>query len=147
MNKRLQREIRDLKKNAVDNVSVGPSADDVSVWDASIMGPIGTPFEGGVFRLSIHFPAAYPFKPPTVRFITPIFHPNISSSGSICLDILKGNWTPLLNTRAILLSVCSLLANPNPDDPLEPDHADLYVQNRERFNEVAREWVRWHASV
>lgn len=65
-------------------------------WQATIMGPGDSPFQGGVFFLAIHFPTDYPFKPPKVNFTTRIYHPNINSNGSICLDILRDQWSPAL---------------------------------------------------
>nr|XP_014354356.1 PREDICTED: ubiquitin-conjugating enzyme E2 D3-like isoform X3 [Latimeria chalumnae] len=65
-------------------------------WQATIMGPNDSPYQGGVFFLTIHFPTDYPFKPPKVAFTTRIYHPNINSNGSICLDILRSQWSPAL---------------------------------------------------
>lgn len=65
-------------------------------WQATIMGPGDSPYSGGVFFLAIHFPTDYPFKPPKVNFTTRIYHPNINSNGSICLDILRDQWSPAL---------------------------------------------------
>lgn len=65
-------------------------------WQATIMGPSDSPYSGGVFFLAIHFPTDYPFKPPKVNFTTRIYHPNINSNGSICLDILRDQWSPAL---------------------------------------------------
>ena len=100
------------------------------------MGPNDSPFQGGIFNLSIHFPTDYPFKPPIIffNFITKIYHPNISSSGSICLDILKQQWSPALTINKILLSICSLLTDPNPDDPLVPEAANLFKNNKKNMN-------------
>jgi len=78
------------------------------------MGPEGSPYAGGVFFLKIQFPQDYPFKPPKVTFRTRIYHCNINSQGAICLDILKDNWSPALTTSKVLLSICSLLTDPNP---------------------------------
>ncbi|MEI4850539.1 ubiquitin-conjugating enzyme E2, partial [Klebsiella pneumoniae] len=74
--------------------SAGPVGEDMFHWQATIMGPSDSPFSGGVFLVSIHFPPDYPFKPPKVSFRTKVFHPNINSNGSICLDILKEQWGP-----------------------------------------------------
>ena len=98
--------------------SAGPVGDDLFHWSATIMGPDDSPYSGGVFFLNIHFPSDYPFKPPKITFTTRIYHPNINSNGSICLDILKDQWSPALTISKVLLSICSLLCDPNPDDPL-----------------------------
>ena len=112
----------------------------------AIMGAKGGPYEGGLFYLSIHFPATYPFKPPICKFITKIFHPNISGGGSICLDILKENWSPALTVAKVLLSICSLMEDPNPDDPLVPAIAELYTRNRAEYTRRAKEFTAWHAN-
>jgi len=109
------------------------------------MGPPDSPFQGGVFFLTIHFPTDYPFKPPKVAFTTRIYHPNINSNGSICLDILRSQWSPALTISKVLLSICSLLTDPNPDDPLVPEIARAYKTDREKYNELAREWTRKYA--
>ncbi|KAL6439653.1 hypothetical protein ACFW04_004026 [Cataglyphis niger] len=104
-----------------------------------------SPYQGGVFFLTIHFPTDYPFKPPKVAFTTRIYHPNINSNGSICLDILRSQWSPALTISKVLLSICSLLCDPNPDDPLVPEIARIYKTDREKYNELAREWTRKYA--
>lgn len=109
------------------------------------MGPPDSPYQGGVFFLTIHFPTDYPFKPPKVAFTTRIYHPNINSNGSICLDILRSQWSPALTISKVLLSICSLLCDPNPDDPLVPEIARIYKTDREKYNELAREWTRKYA--
>ena len=86
--KRLEKEIEDIKKEEISNVSFEPINGNIFEWKSVILGPIGTPYEGGVFYLNIHIPLNYPFKPPLVTFKTKIYHPNINSTGSICLDCL-----------------------------------------------------------
>merc|ERR1711871_1667149 len=109
------------------------------------MGPGESPYEGGVFFLSIKFPADYPFKPPKVTFTTRIYHPNINASGGICIDILKDNWSPALTVLKVLLSVCSLLTDPNPDDPLVTDIARIYKEDKPTYDRTAAEWTRKYA--
>jgi ubiquitin-conjugating enzyme E2 D/E len=143
--RRILKEITELRNDAPENCSAGPREDDVYTWDAMILGPTDTPYAGGVFNLEIHFPSDYPFKPPKVVFITKIYHPNISSQGNICLDILKNQWSPALTIGKVLLSICSLLADPNPSDPLMPDIADIYMKNKSAYEANAREWTRRYA--
>ena len=98
--------------------SAGPKGDNLYEWVSTILGPPGSPYEGGVFFLDIHFTPEYPFKPPKVTFRTRIYHCNVNSQGVICLDILKDNWSPALTISKVLLSICSLLTDCNPSDPL-----------------------------
>jgi len=110
-----------------------------------LIGPPESVYEGGVFFLRIMFPKEYPFKPPTVTFITKIYHPNINSEGGICLDILKKQWSPALTISKVLLSLSSLLTDPNPDDPLVMSIAKVYKNNRAQYGLNAKEWVKKYA--
>jgi ubiquitin-conjugating enzyme E2 D/E len=143
---RIQRELKLLLSDPPDNCSAGPIEDDIFHWEGTIMGPTDTVYEGGIFNLDIQFPSNYPFKPPKVRFLTKIYHPNINSGGFICLDIFKENWSPALTISKVLLSLCSLLTDPNPDDPLVVDIADEYVNDREKYNNTARSWTQIYAN-
>lgn len=143
--KRIKKELEDLKRDPPAQCSAGPVGDDLFHWQATIMGPPDSSYQGGVFFLTIHFPTDYPFKPPKVAFTTRIYHPNINSNGSICLDILRSQWSPALTISKVLLSICSLLCDPNPDDPLVPEIARIYKNDREKYNELAREWTRKYA--
>jgi ubiquitin-conjugating enzyme E2 D/E len=144
--RRIQREIVDLTKDAPDNCSAGPRGENIYLWDGLIVGPTDSPYAGGMFRLEIHFPTDYPFKPPKLVFKTKIYHPNIAPSGAICLDILKDQWSPALTVSKVLLSICSLLTDPNPKDPLVPEIAQEYMQDRETYNETARAWTEKYAA-
>ncbi|KAJ2001608.1 Ubiquitin-conjugating enzyme E2 4 [Coemansia thaxteri] len=144
--KRIQKELKDLERDPPSSCSAGPIGDEIFHWQATIIGPESSPFSGGIFFLSIHFPTDYPFKPPKVNFTTRIYHPNINSNGSICLDILRDQWSPALTISKVLLSICSMLTDPNPDDPLVPEIAHIYKTDRERYDSTAREWTRKFAS-
>ena len=109
------------------------------------MGPDGSPYSGGVFFLHINFPQDYPFKPPKVSFTTKLYHPNVNSTGAICLDILKDQWSPALTIAKVLLSISSLMNDPNPDDPLVPEIAHIYKGDRPKYDAMAREWTRKYA--
>ncbi|CAN1303208.1 Ubiquitin-conjugating enzyme E2 28 [Linum perenne] len=92
--KRILKELKDLQKDPPSSCSAGPVAEDMFHWQATIMGPSDSPYSGGVFLVTIHFPPDYPFKPPK---------PNVNSNGSICLDILKEQWSPALTISKVFL--------------------------------------------
>lgn len=143
--KRILTELKDLRKDPPANCSAGPAGDDIFKWEGVIMGPSDSPFAGGVYNLRIQFPVDYPFKCPNITFTTKIYHPNISSSGVICLDILKSQWSPALTIGKVLLSICSLLTDPNPADPLMPEIAHEYITNKAKYDATAREWTMMYA--
>jgi ubiquitin-conjugating enzyme E2 D/E len=138
--KRIQKELLELQKDGgAMNVSAGPKGDNLNEWGGIIVGPYGTPYEGGVYNLDIVFPKDYPFKPPKVKMTTPIYHCNVSGNGYICLDVLKDKWSPVLTISKVMLSICSLLNDPNPADPLRPEIAREFVENRALHDRKARQ--------
>lgn len=145
--KRIAKEWKEMQTDAPGNCTAGPfDESNVYKWGGTIIGPEGSPYAGGLFLLEIEFPVDYPFKPPRVLFTTKVFHPNINAQGGICLDILKDQWSPALSIGKVLLSISSLLTDPNPKDPLVPDIAHMYETDRARFNQMAREWTLRYAS-
>jgi len=143
---RINKELENLTKDPPANCSAGPIGDDIFHWQATLMGPSDSPYEGGVFFMDINFPEDYPYKAPRVSFSTKIYHPNINSSGGICLDILKDQWSPALTISKVLISICSLLDDPNPDDPLEPAIAELYKRDRSEYFLKAKTYTLQFAS-
>jgi len=142
---RLKKESEDILKNPPGNCNAYPNKENIYSWTAQIYGPGDTPYEGGVFKLNIIYPKDYPFKPPKINFITKVYHPNIDTSGNICLDILKDKWSPALTISKILLSICSLLNEPNPKDPLMPDIAKEFTNNRKLYESNAKMWTQIYA--
>lgn len=144
--RRIQNEHKEMMTSPPSNCSAGPINDEnIYEWRATIIGPEDTPYYGGIFDLKITFPPEYPFKTPKIYFTTKIYHCNINSNGSICLDILKDQWSPALTISKVLLSICSMLSDANPKDPLMIDIAELYVKNRALHDENARNWTRLYA--
>merc|ERR1712034_129381 len=131
--KRILKELKDLQKDPPTSCSAGPVGEDMFHWQATIMGPQDSPYAGGVFLVTIHFPPDYPFKPPKVAFRTKVFHPNINSNGSICLDILKEQWSPALTISKVLLSICSLLTGPNMSPQPAAGHRSMPWDDRDTF--------------
>lgn len=138
----------ELKKFVPGNgvIMMGPKTDgDMFLWTARVKGPDGTPYENGEFELRIKIPTDYPFNPPGVRMHTRIFHPNISTDGTICVDILQEEWSPVLTIEKVLMSIISLLNDPNPDDPLNGVAAKMYIKNPSRFRKRAAAHTKIHA--
>lgn len=102
-------------------------------WLATIVGPVDTPYQDLALKLSFEFPPNYPYSPPTVLFRTPIYHPNIDFSGRICLDILKDKWSAVYNVQTVLLSLQSLLGEPNNASPLNNEAAQLWDSDMDEF--------------
>mmetsp|Transcript_68408 Transcript_68408/g.164210 ORF Transcript_68408/g.164210 Transcript_68408/m.164210 type:complete len:168 (+) Transcript_68408:64-567(+) len=136
-----RRLIRDFKKvtmDAPEGISAAPVGDDLFRWTAIMFGPEGTPWQGGVWKLDMQFPAEYPERPPSVRFVNEIFHPNVFSDGRICLDLLRGSWSPAYDVCTVLLGIQSLVAAPDPHATPEgganPDAEALFVKDRAGYN-------------
>ena len=139
--RRLTKELHEMESEPPLNCSAGPYGDDLFHWKGSIIGPADSPYDGGVFFLDITFSQDYPFKPPKVKFTTKIYHCNVSDKRGICMDILKDNWSPALTISKVLISLCSLLTDPNPNDPLQPNIAKQYKTNRQAHDQTARQWT------
>ena len=150
---RLKKEMEMIEKDPPPGCSAWAAGDSVHELEAVIQGADDTPYAKGCFRLRITVPQRYPFEPPKVHFVTPIYHPNIDSAGRICLDILnmpdgngKGAWKPSLNLKTVLLSIRLLMSEPNPDDGLMVDITHEYIHNRALFERTAVERTRLHAT-
>lgn len=152
----MKRQLKELAKSPVDGFSAG-LVDEANVyeWEVCVMGPSGTPFEGGLFRARLSFPRAYPQRPPTLRFTTDIWHPNVYPDGTVCISILhepgddqygyeraEERWLPVHTVESIMLSVISMLASPNPDSPANVEAAREYRDAYANFCKKVQRCVR-----
>ncbi|KAL1449109.1 hypothetical protein WDU94_000342, partial [Cyamophila willieti] len=142
---RLHKEYNDIKLDPPDGIQAQPLDTKRCHWMATITGPVASPYEGGVFYLYIRIPFSYPMHPPKVKFITRIFHPNVSRHGDVGIDCIQHNWSLALTLNKVLISVQSLLTDPYCLVCMEPIVGELYVTNRTRFDEYARAWTRKYA--
>ncbi|XP_076919148.1 uncharacterized protein LOC143579854 isoform X1 [Bidens hawaiensis] len=132
---RLQKELMALMMSGDLGVSAFPKGESIFTWIGTIEGGKGTMYEGLSYKLSLQFPLDYPFKPPQVKFETVCFHPNIDQFGNICLDILQDKWSAAYDCRTILLSIQSLLGEPNIESPLNSSAASLW-SNQEDYRKM-----------
>lgn len=141
MTKRITKELAKLETDKIEGIAL-IDCKNIMVWHVEIKGPPDTPYENGVFKMLIRFENSdYPVRPPSVKFITPMYHPNIYRDGKICIDILQQEWSPIQTIRTILISIMSLLNDPNPASPANREAAELYNKNRDEYNNKVREHV------
>ncbi|RLV84126.1 Ubiquitin-conjugating enzyme [Meyerozyma sp. JA9] len=146
--KRINKELEECRQDTHSGISLSLNNEsDLTHLTGYFKGPPGTPYEGGVFSVDINIPNEYPFKPPVMKFLTKVYHPNISSvTGAICLDILKDAWTPIYTLKSCLISLQSLLQSPEPNDPQDAEVAKHYLSNLKGFNDTAAYWTKIYAS-
>lgn len=136
-----------LMMSSEKSISAFPEDSNLFRWKATIIGPNETVYEGQKYRLSIEFPNSYPYTAPIVKFLTPCFHPNIDVvNGSLCLDILKEKWSALYDIRTILLSIQSLLSEPNNESPLNSQAASLW-KNQEEYKKYLDQFYQKNKDV
>jgi ubiquitin-protein ligase len=144
--RRIQKEIKDLPENSEElnkeGITLVPDESNIQHFYGTIIGPLGTPYAGLKYELEIKICNDYPMKPPNVKFINQkIYHPNVNTSGNICIDILKTEWAPTLSLAKVMHSIRSLLNDPNPSSPLNSVAAYEWVNNKPKFQEeVHRLW-------
>ena len=146
--KRITNEIKEIKKlidgDTIDNhrfIDIIVNEHDINKMTIICLGPKETPYEEILSTISVSIPYEYPFSAPKIKFVNKIFHPNISIDGEICLDVLKDKWSPVFTLRTILISIMSLLSDPNPDSPLNGEAARMYV-NRKKSNSDLKIYIK-----
>lgn len=146
VSKRLQKELMVLMMSSEKGISAFPDGENIFKWIGTISGPKSTVYTGHTYRLQLEFPNSYPFSAPIVKFLTPCFHPNVDLSGSICLDILKDKWSALYDVRTILLSIQSLLGEPNNDSPLNAQ-ASMMWSNQTDYKKYLDAFYEKHKDI
>ena len=143
MNKLYKRLDKDYNECINAGIEVIKDINDNNILTCVIKGLENTEYDSGIFKLKVKFNCKYPFEPPEVSFIDKIFHPNISFNyGTVCVDILQiNNWSPALSLYKILLSIQSLLTDPNPESPLNLEAAFLYKTNREEYKKMCQKYI------
>ena len=150
----LQNEFINTIKNDTPGFSIGLFEDNVYIWDVSLIGPSDTIFENGIYECQIKFPKEYPMKPPKFTFKSQIFHPNIYKNGEVCISILHQpgadeygyedadeRWRPVHTVRTIILSIISMLNEPNIDSPANIEAAKLYKENKSEYNKINKRLI------
>jgi len=154
--KRLMAEYKSLTTNPPEGITAGPiNEEDFFRWEAVIMGPPDTPYESGCFEAVLTFPIDYPLKPPKMVFISEIWHPNVYPNGEVCISILHEpgedphhyessveRWSPVQSVEKILLSVVSMLAEPNDESPANIEAAKMWRDDRKKFFQIVDECVQ-----
>ncbi|MFE0178701.1 ubiquitin-conjugating enzyme E2 [Streptomyces sp. NPDC059002] len=144
--KRITRELRDLSADPPDGILAGCVGQDMFHWQGRIIGPPGTPYEGGTFFQFIRFPTEYPSLPPKLLFETRIYHVNVNANGAVGLPLLRGAWDPAMTAVRVLLEIRNLLSEPDPGKAFAPpDVVALFRSDRSAYDAEAREWTRKYA--
>lgn len=139
---RIQKELKEIERDKASGVTVEVKDNNLQHLVGFVPGPKDTVYEGGHFQIDIQLDDQYPFVPPKMRFVTKVWHPNISSqNGAICLDILKDQWSPALTLKTALLSLQALLSSPQADDPQDAVVAKQYLKDYPTFLKTAKYWT------
>ncbi|KAK5648241.1 hypothetical protein RI129_003133 [Pyrocoelia pectoralis] len=146
---RLLREIAKITGSPPKGISLTSKDETLTAFEGSIIGPENTPYYKGIFNLEILIPENYPFSPPSMKFLTKLYHPNIDENGRICLDLIKmppkGNWKPTIGLEGLLIAVKMLLEHPNPDDPLMMEIAKEFKNDKAVFERKAKKYTEEYA--
>ncbi|KAF9477381.1 ubiquitin-conjugating enzyme [Pholiota conissans] len=144
--RRIQRELADIKTTPIPGVSVELKDDNLFEWKCTIKADASSPYKNATFNFNVSLPENYPFKAPTVTFTTRIYHPGINEEGAICVPILRDEWKPAVTLSTVLAIIQEKVNNPSPDDPFEPDIAAQLKNDKAKFLATAKEWTKKYAS-
>ena len=152
----LQQQLKELQKKPPEFFSAG-LADESNIyeWDVCITGPPDTLYEGGIFNCKMIFPETYPDQPPKMKFVTPVWHPNVYPDGKVCISILHNpgddpmgyeqaneRWSPVQTVETIMLSIISMLSSPNDESPANIDAAKQFREDHAGFRKRVASCVR-----
>ena len=141
------KELHKLSNEPLDGIKVTVNEEEVTDITAEIVGPEGTPFEGGVFKIKLVLPSDYPQAPPKGHFLTKIFHPNISKAGEICVNTLKKDWKADLGIGHVLQVVRCLLINPFAESALNEEAGKLFMEEYDAYFKRAQMMTEVHAAA
>ncbi|KAK9477656.1 ubiquitin-conjugating enzyme/RWD-like protein [Lipomyces japonicus] len=145
--KRISRELADIKAEGSTEFTARPRSDsDLLNWEVTIFGPNETPYQGGTFKLELVLPPQYPFQPPTLSFVTKIYHPNVLKDGTVCIPLLRTDqWKPACKLLTVIDLAIALLREPNGDDAIEDSVAEVWKNNPVKYIATAKEWTKKYA--
>lgn len=145
--KQVSKELTSLTNDPPEGIKVFVNEQDITDIQATIEGPAGTPYEGGLFRVKLVLGKDYPTAPPKGFFLTKIFHPNVASNGEICVNTLKKDWKQDLGVKHILLTVKCLLIVPNPESALNEEAGKLLLEKYDDYSKRAQLFTDIHAKI
>uniref|UniRef100_A0A2P2ID40 E2 ubiquitin-conjugating enzyme n=1 Tax=Hirondellea gigas TaxID=1518452 RepID=A0A2P2ID40_9CRUS len=141
----VMKELGELTKTPLEDIQLHINQQDVTDIQATLLGPVGTPFAGGQFRIKLVLGKDFPATPPKSFFLTRIFHPNVASNGEICVNSLKKDWNPNLGIKHILLVIRCLLIHPNPESALNDEAGKLLLEAYDDYHARAKMMTEIHA--
>lgn len=145
--KKIASELRKLLSDPPGGIRLILNEKDLCDVQADIEGPTGTPYEGGVFRCKLVIGSEFPSAPPRGLFLTKIFHPNVATSGDICVNTLKKDWSPELGLTHVLQVIRCLLIVPFPESALNEEASRLFLESYDEYSRRAALYTSIHAGA